>query len=167
MYKEAQSSKIVFKPYSLNDVHKKSKEELFTVVSLFAGGGGSSTGYRLSGAKILMINEFIEEAVNTYSKNYPDTPIDSRDIREITKKGNSGIIDWFKSFQIDDYDVLDGSPPCATFSQASVTKNKDKTKNVKYSDKKQDNIDLLIYEWVKVAIATSPKVCMLSGKLYA
>tara|TARA_Y100001937_G_scaffold127170_1_gene198606 strand:+ start:877 stop:2118 length:1242 start_codon:yes stop_codon:yes gene_type:complete len=163
MYKEAQSSKIIFKPYNINEVHKQSKKELFSVVSLFAGGGGSSTGYKLSGAKILMVNEFIDEAVNTYSKNYPNTPIDNRDIREITKKGSKGINDWFKSFQINDYDLLDGSPPCATFSQASVKKDKEKTKNVKYSDKKQDNIDLLIFEWVKVALATNPKVCVLEN----
>ena len=44
------------------------------VISTFAG-GGSSTGYRLAGGKILCINEFVEEAQNTYKENYPDTPI--------------------------------------------------------------------------------------------
>ena len=48
--------------YDLNFVKEQSKKELFSVVSLFAGGGGSSTGYRLAGGKILGINEFIPAA---------------------------------------------------------------------------------------------------------
>ena len=46
-----------------------SAQNKFNVISLFAGGGGSSTGYRLAGGKILCINEFVEEAQNTYREN--------------------------------------------------------------------------------------------------
>ena len=52
--------------YNLKDVVESSKRERFNVISTFAGGGGSSTGYRLAGGKILCINEFVEEAQNTY-----------------------------------------------------------------------------------------------------
>ena len=45
-----------YKPYNLKDVVKASEQEKFTVVSTFAGGGGSSTGYRLAGGKILCVN---------------------------------------------------------------------------------------------------------------
>ena len=48
-----------YKPYNLKDVVKASEQEKFTVISTFAGGGGSSTGYRLAGGKILCINEFV------------------------------------------------------------------------------------------------------------
>ena len=48
--------------YLLEDVYKSADRKLFTVISTFAGGGGSSTGYRLAGGKILAINEFVEEA---------------------------------------------------------------------------------------------------------
>ena len=41
-----------YKPYNLKDVVEASKQEKFTVVSTFAGGGVSSTGYRLAGGKI-------------------------------------------------------------------------------------------------------------------
>ena len=53
-------------PYFLDDVNQASAQNKFNVISTFAGGGGSSTGYRLAGGKILCINEFIEEARNTY-----------------------------------------------------------------------------------------------------
>ena len=74
----------MYKPYYLKDVIESEKRELFTVMSTFAGGGGSSTGYRLAGGKILAINEFVEEARKTYSENYPNTPILPDDIKELT-----------------------------------------------------------------------------------
>ena len=44
----------MYKPYYLKDVIESEKRELFTVMSTFlVGGGGSSTGYRLSMIKYL------------------------------------------------------------------------------------------------------------------
>ena len=43
----------------MQDVHNASAQEKFKVISTFAGGGGSSTGYRLAGGKVLVINEFV------------------------------------------------------------------------------------------------------------
>ena len=74
----------MYKRYTLRDTRISEKKELFTVLSTFAGGGGSSTGYRLAGGKILAINEFVEEAQNTYRENYPDTVIVPGDIKKLT-----------------------------------------------------------------------------------
>jgi len=38
---------VKYTPYTLEDVKKASAQKKFSVISLFAGGGGSSTGYRL------------------------------------------------------------------------------------------------------------------------
>ena len=70
----------------MKDVRAGEAQEKFTVISTFAGGGGSSTGYRLAGGKILAINEFVKEARETYSANYPTTPIIPDDIKELTGK---------------------------------------------------------------------------------
>ena len=51
-----------YKPYLLKDVYAGEALNKFRVISTFVGGGGSSTGYRLAGGKILAINEFVEEA---------------------------------------------------------------------------------------------------------
>lgn len=56
----------------------------FEVVSLFAGGGGSSTGYRMAGGRVLAVNEFIPEAIATYSANWPATKVIAGDIRQVT-----------------------------------------------------------------------------------
>ena len=73
-----------YQPYTMDDVRLASDKKLFTVVSTFAGGGGSSTGYRLAGGNVLGINEFIEEACVTYKANYPDAFVDNSDVRKIT-----------------------------------------------------------------------------------
>lgn len=70
----------------MKDVLLSSARNLFSVVSLFAGGGGSSTGYRLAGGTVRAINEFIPEAARTYARNFPDTVIDQRDIRELIRE---------------------------------------------------------------------------------
>ena len=92
-----------YKPYNLKDVNEASSQNKFNVISTFAGGGGSSTGYRLAGGKILCINEFVEEAQNTYKENYPDTPILPNDIKKLTAKDFTDIAGTT------DIDILDGS----------------------------------------------------------
>jgi DNA (cytosine-5)-methyltransferase 1 len=42
-----------YKKYNLQDVYDGEAQNKFNVISTFAGGGGSSTGYRLAGGKIL------------------------------------------------------------------------------------------------------------------
>ena len=75
---------MTYKPYFMKDVIDNSNKELFNVISTFAGGGGSSTGYRLAGGKILCVNEFVEAAVDTYKSNYPNTPVLPDDIKKLS-----------------------------------------------------------------------------------
>ena len=65
----------MYSPYNLEDVHDASAQEKFKVISTFAGGGGSSTGYRLAGGEVLCMNEFVEEAQKSFEENYPVTII--------------------------------------------------------------------------------------------
>lgn len=103
-----------YTPYTVEDVKKASAQNKFSVISCFAGGGGSSTGYRLAGGKILLINEFVEEAIASYKKNYPDTPVLVDDIKKY--KGQD-FLDMAK-ISPGELDILDGSPPCSAFSVA-------------------------------------------------
>src|SRR6056300_116724 len=140
--------------YFLEDVYKSADRKLFTVISTFAGGGGSSTGYKLAGGNILAVNEFVESAIDTYKSNYPDTPILPNDIKELTGH------DLLKAagIQQGELDILDGSPPCSAFSVAGKReKGWDKTK--KYSDDKQvENIEDLFFEYIRIANDIQPKV---------
>ena len=105
---------MIYKPYNLKDVNESSQRKLFNVISTFAGGGGSSTGYRLSGGEILCVNEFVEEARNTYSDNYPDTPILPDDIKKLTGDSFLNLV----GLKQGELDILDGAPPCSAFSVA-------------------------------------------------
>jgi DNA (cytosine-5)-methyltransferase 1 len=152
-----------FNPYTLKEVNQNSSKNKFTVVTTFAGGGGSSTGYRLAGGKILLANEFIPAAVDTYKSNYPDTPVEMIDIRKITR--GKYVNEWFESYGIQkgEYDILDGSPPCSTFSTSGKGKKKIEEKNVKYSDTTQDRIGMLIHDFVYIANCTQPKVVIIEN----
>ena len=151
-----------YKPYKLEDVVNASNQNKFNVISTFAGGGGSSTGYRLAGGKILCINEFVEEAQNTYRENYPDTPILPGDIKQLSGKDFLDIA----GLGVGELDILDGSPPCSAFSVAGkLSHSRDgkhsdgwgQTKN--YSDGKMvENIEDLFFEFLRVADDIRPKV---------
>lgn len=149
-------------PYVLQDVYDSESRELFNVISTFAGGGGSSTGYRLAGGKILAVNEFVEEARNTYSANYPSTPILPGDIKELTGQDFLDLVGLNKG----ELDILDGSPPCSAFSVAgSMCRSEGAThsdgwgKTKTYSDgKKVENIEDLFFEFIRVANDIQPKV---------
>jgi DNA (cytosine-5)-methyltransferase 1 len=138
--------------YDLEFVKKQSSKKLFNVVSLFAGGGGSSTGYRLAGGNILAINEFVPAAQEAYQKNYPNTHIFTQDIRELT----GDIILNKVGLKKGELDILDGSPPCASFSMAGI-REKGWGNEKKYSDTKQ-RVDDLFYEYARIVKEVQPKV---------
>jgi DNA (cytosine-5)-methyltransferase 1 len=138
--------------YTLEDVKRASNQKLFSVVSMFAGGGGSSTGYRLAGGDILAINEFMEKARECYRANYPNTYIMSDDIRQIDGEYILNRIGMNKG----DLDILDGSPPCASFSMAG-NREKDWGKEKKYSDGSQRTDDLF-FEYARIIKDVQPKV---------
>jgi DNA (cytosine-5)-methyltransferase 1 len=170
-----------YEPYDNEDVKKASDKKLFSVISCFAGGGGSSTGYRLAGGNILLINEFVEEAISSYKENYPDTPVLVDDIK---KYSGQDFLDM-ANIKSGELDILDGSPPCSAFSVAGkrekgwVGYQEDTRKtsfdddgNIiqegelkvkegikKYSDNKiQTGIEDLFLEYIRVAKDIQPKV---------
>jgi DNA (cytosine-5)-methyltransferase 1 len=151
-----------YKRYTLKDTLDSEKRALFNVLSTFAGGGGSSTGYRLAGGKILAVNEFVPEAQNTYKENYPNTLIIPGDIKKLTGKDfmiNTGL-------KPGELDLLDGSPPCSAFSMAgSVSHGKGNThadafgKKKKYSDiEGVEDVEDLFFEFLRIANELKPKV---------
>ncbi len=62
-------------PYTLQDVYDSAQQKRFTVISTFSGGGGSSIGYKLAGGDVLLANEFVDLAAETYILNFPKTQL--------------------------------------------------------------------------------------------
>ena len=151
-----------YKRYTLKDTLDSEKKELFNVLSTFAGGGGSSTGYRLAGGKILAVNEFVEEAQKTYAANYPNTIIIPGDIKKLTGKDFLETV----GLQPGELDILDGSPPCSAFSMAgSVSHGEGRTHADAFGKTKQysyikgvSNVEDLFFEFLRIAKEIKPKV---------
>jgi DNA (cytosine-5)-methyltransferase 1 len=143
-----------YEKYYVDDVKKASAQKKFTAISCFAGGGGSSTGYRLAGGEILLINEFVEAAVETYTANFPDTKVLVDDIKKYTAQDFLDMAGIAKG----ELDILDGSPPCSAFSVAGK-REKGWGKEKNYSDgKKQVAIEDLFYEFIRIAEGIQPKI---------
>lgn len=170
--------------YYLKDVLRQSDKKLFTHISTFSGGGGSTIGIKLAGGHTLLANEFVEEAVATYKDNF-DTPVILGDIKELTGQDfldKAGI-------KKGELDLLEGSPPCSAFSACgSIVQNIEKeetpislfdipddylsdednrttdekmgwNKTKTYSDgKKVENIEDLFFEFIRIADEIQPRV---------
>ena len=137
--------------YTLAELKKSSDRKLFNVVSLFSGGGGSSCGYKLAGGDIICVNEFQQVHADTYSANWPDTPVIVDDIKKVTGKT---IREKIGDVEID---ILDGSPPCPPFSM-SGTKRKGWGKEKMAYGFKQERIEDLTFEQVRLVGELQPKV---------
>ena len=117
-----------------------------TVISTFAGCGGSSLGYKWAGFKELLAVEWDDNAVETFKLNFPDVPVWKRDIHKVTGKE---ILE-FTGLKPGELDVLDGSPPCQGFSTAGK-------RNV--NDDRND----LSYEYIRLINELQPKVFVMEN----
>src|SRR5690606_12471769 len=87
-----------------------------TVMSTFAGAGGSSLGYSMAGFRELLAVEWDDHAVDTFRRNFPDVPVYHGDIAQLTAEAileQTGLAPG-------ELDVFDGSPPCQGFSMAGL-----------------------------------------------
>lgn len=86
-----------------------------TVISTFAGGGGSSLGYSMAGYRELLAVEWNNNAIETFKLNFPNIPVYHGDIAKLSVKECMELARLSKEGELD---LLDGSPPCQGFSTA-------------------------------------------------
>jgi DNA (cytosine-5)-methyltransferase 1 len=124
----------------------------YSVVSTFSGCGGSCLGYRMAGFRVLWASEFVEAAQKVYKLNHPDSILDMRDIRTVQPE------DILKATgkEQGEIDLLDGSPPCASFSRAGK-REKSWGAVKQYSDTKQRTDDLF-FEYARILEGLQPRV---------
>lgn len=95
------------------------KPDAKTVISTFAGAGGSSLGYSMAGYRELLAVEWDDNAVQTFGLNFPDVPVYHGDIAKLSVEECMRLAGLTGPRQLD---VLDGSPPCQGFSTAGKRK---------------------------------------------
>jgi DNA (cytosine-5)-methyltransferase 1 len=125
----------------------------FAVVSTFSGCGGSSLGYRMAGGRVLWCNEFVPAARETYRANAsPTTIVDGRDIRQVQPQE---ILDAV-GLKVGELDLLDGSPPCCSFSMSGKrARGWGETRT--YSDGVQQRTDDLFFQFARLLRGLQPK----------
>lgn len=122
------------------------------VMSTFACGGGSSMGYKRAGCTIVAANDIDPEMAWHYKRNldppsYYLCPIGNL----ITKDLPSELFEL---------DILDGSPPCSTFSMAgSREKSWGKDKHFREGQAKQVLSDLF-FDYLNLVARLKPKVAI-------
>lgn len=123
----------------------------YTAVSTFSGAGGSSLGMSMAGFRVLRAHEFIDAAADTYTANNPNTPVDRRDIRNVTADDLLAKIGLAPG----ELDLLEGSPPCASFSTAGK-RHEGWGKVKSYSDGAQRSDDLF-FEFARLVDGVRPR----------
>jgi DNA (cytosine-5)-methyltransferase 1 len=122
------------------------QENAPTVISLFAGCGGSSLGYSMAGFRELLAVEWDDNAVETFKLNFPNVPVYHGDIHDCS-------VDWIletTGLKPGELDILDGSPPCQGFSTAGkrhIT----------------DSRNQLYREYVRILKGLQPKVFVMEN----
>ena len=117
-----------------------------TVVSLFAGCGGSSLGYSMAGYRELLAVEWDDHAVETFKANFPDVPVFHGDIAKLSVQEALRIT----CLKPGELDVLDGSPPCQGFSTAGKRKM-------------DDGRNQLFREYIRLLRGLQPKVLIMEN----
>lgn len=118
----------------------------FRVVSLFAGCGGSSLGYKLAGGRVLLATDWERNATENYRLNHPDTIFLHRDIALLSGEEILSTT----NLKPGELDILDGSPPCQGFSTVGKRRV-------------HDPRNLLFREYVRLLDAVQPKVLVMEN----
>lgn len=123
----------------------------YRMVSTFSGCGGSCLGFKMDGFTVLWANEFVPAAQDTYRANHPNTILDTRSIRDVSAE------EIMRTLNIErgEIDLLEGSPPCASFSTAGK-RDRGWGKVSAYSDR-TERTDDLFYEFIRVLDGLQPK----------
>lgn len=139
--------------WTLQDLKKVPKNG-YRVFSTFSCGGGSSMGYKLAGFDVVG-NVEIDPKINAmYVANHHPKYNFLMGVQDFYKPQNLANI----PDELYDIDVLDGSPPCSTFSISGDREDSwGKEKKFREGQAKQVLSDLF-FEFIKVAELLHPKV---------
>ena len=132
------------------------KEANFTkdkgkVFSCFACGGGSSMGYKLAGFDVIGCNEIDKRMMNIYCKNHNPKFSYLEPIQTFKERTDLPP-------ELYNLDILDGSPPCSTFSIAG-SREEAWGKMKKFREGQAEQVlDTLFFDFIDLAKKLQPKV---------
>lgn len=119
--------------------------------SCFSCGGGSTMGYKLAGFDVIGCNEIDSRMMDVYCRNHdPKFPF-LQPIQEFKKREDLPE-------ELYNLDILDGSPPCSTFSMAGSREDAwGKMKHFREGQAEQV-LDTLFFDFIDLAEKLQSKV---------
>jgi DNA (cytosine-5)-methyltransferase 1 len=121
------------------------------VFSCFACGGGSTMGYKLAGFDVLGCNEIDPKMIEAYKVNHNPKYAYLEPIQ--TFKLRNDLPD-----ELYNLDILDGSPPCSSFSMAG-NREKDWGKDKVFREgQAMQVLDTLFFDFIDLAKELQPKI---------
>lgn len=138
-------------PYRWNLKDANFTKDKGTVFSCFACGGGSTMGYKLAGFDVLGCNEIDPKMIEAYKANHKPKYAYLEPIQ--TFKLRTDLPD-----ELYNLDILDGSPPCSSFSMAG-NREKDWGKDKVFREgQAMQVLDTLFFDFIDLAKELQPKV---------
>ena len=127
-----------------------------SVFGTFICGGGSSMGYKLAGFHHLGGVELDPEVAKVYKQNHHPEYLYNMDIREFNELQDLPA----ELYQLD---LLDGSPPCSTFSTAG-SRDKAWGKEKRFAEgQKLQTLDDLVFVYCDTILKLRPKCFLLEN----
>lgn len=131
---------------------KKPKEDAPTVFSCFHCGGGSTMGYKLAGFNVLGGVEIDPKMMEVYRENFNPKHSYLMGVQDFKNIPNEELPE--ELFRLD---VLDGSPPCSSFSTAG-NREDDWGKEKKFTEGQSEQVlDELFFDFIDIAKKLKPK----------
>ena len=128
------------------------------VFSCFACGGGSTMGYKLAGCDVLGCVEIDPRMNEVYVRNHAPKYNYLMDIREFNRLPAEEI-----PGELFELDILDGSPPCTTFSVAGKrAETWGKAKKFREGQKEQ-TLDDLLFVFIETVEKLRPRCVILEN----
>lgn len=137
--------------------YPKEKNEL-KVFSCFACGGGSTMGYKLAGCDVIGCCEIDPKMNEVYVKNHNPKHNFLMDIREFNKIPNNELPE-----ELFNLDILDGSPPCTTFSMAGEREDSWGKKKKFREGQAEQTLDDLSFVFIETVAKLKPKVMIMEN----
>ncbi|HDZ5042700.1 TPA: DNA cytosine methyltransferase [Campylobacter jejuni] len=140
-------------PQSKDDFIKKNDYRVF---GTFISGGGSSLGYKLAGFNHLGGVEYNKKIADMYKENLNPKYLFIEDIREFNKR------DYLPK-ELYNLDILDGSPPCTTFSTSGLREKVFGVKKKFSEGGKEQTLDDLVFVYADNILKLKPKVFLFEN----
>lgn len=128
------------------------------VFSCFACGGGSTMGYKLAGCEVVGCCEIDPKMNELYVKNHNPKHNFLMDIREFNNIPNEELPQ-----ELFDLDILDGSPPCTTFSMAGEREESWGKKKKFREGQAEQTLDDLSFVFIETVAKLKPKCVIMEN----